>query len=85
MIEQLAVYIRSLGHVIGRRSSINEVFRGFLELSTTNASTISDSLLGNLSRWGLNIERLRWNGVQWHLLCEWYTVRGAAKDNEPLF
>lgn len=38
--------------------STNEVFLGFVELPITDASTITDSLLGNLSKWTLDLERL---------------------------
>ncbi|KAK2548314.1 52 kDa repressor of the inhibitor of the protein kinase [Acropora cervicornis] len=42
--------------------SVNEVFLGFVELPTTDARTITDSLLGNVSKWGLDTERLRGMG-----------------------
>ena len=37
---------------------INEVFLGFVELPITDASTITDSFLGNLSKWTSDLERL---------------------------
>ena len=58
MTEQLAVCIRYLNASSDDEVSVNEVFLGFVELPTTDASTITDSLLGNLSKWGLDTERL---------------------------
>ena len=58
MTEQLVVCIRYLNTPSDDKVSVNEVFLGFIELPTTDASTITDSLLGNLSKWGLDIERL---------------------------
>ena len=62
MTEQLAVCIRYLNASSDDKVSVNEVFLGFVELPTTDASTITDSLLGNLSKWGLDTERLRGMG-----------------------
>ncbi|XP_044167683.1 uncharacterized protein LOC122951709 [Acropora millepora] len=62
MTEQLAVCIRYLNASSDDEASVNKVFLGFVELSTTDASTITDSLLGNLSKWGLDTERLRGMG-----------------------
>ena len=57
MTEQLALCIRYLNTSSDDEVSVNEVFLGFVELPTTDAST--DSLLGNLSKWGLDTEQLR--------------------------
>ena len=57
MTEQLAVCIRYLNTSSDDEVSVNEVFLGFVELPTTDTST--DSLLGNLSKWGLDTEQLR--------------------------
>jgi len=62
MTEQLAVCIRYLNASSDDEVSVNEVFLGFVELPTTDASTITDSLLGNLSKWGLDTERQRGMG-----------------------
>ena len=62
MTEQLAVCIRYLNASSDDEVRVNEVFLGFVELPTTDASTITDSLLGNLSKWGLDTERLRGMG-----------------------
>ncbi|XP_068720569.1 52 kDa repressor of the inhibitor of the protein kinase-like [Montipora capricornis] len=62
MTEQLAVCIRHLNASSDDEVSVNEVFLGFVELPTTDASTITDSLLRNLSKWGLDTERLRGMG-----------------------
>ena len=59
---ELAVCIRYLNASSDDEVSVNEVFLGFVELPTTDASTITDSLLGNLSKWGLDTERLRGMG-----------------------
>ena len=56
MTEQLAVCIRYLNASSDDEVSVNEVFLGFAELPTTDASTITDSLLG------LGF-RVTWNGV----------------------
>ena len=60
--EQLAVCIRYLNTSSDDEVSVNEVFLGFVELPTTDASTITDSLLANLSKWGLDTEPLRGMG-----------------------
>ena len=54
MTEELAVCILYLNASSDDKVSVNEVFLGFVELPTTDASTITDSLLGNLSKWGLH-------------------------------
>lgn len=39
--------------------AVHELFLGFVELPATDAATITESLLENLSQWGIHLDRLR--------------------------
>lgn len=39
--------------------AVHELFLGFVELPATDTATITESLLENLSQWGIHLDRLR--------------------------
>ena len=39
--------------------AVHELFLGFVELPATDAATITESLLENLSQWGIHLDRLQ--------------------------
>lgn len=39
--------------------AVHELFLGFVELPATDEATITESLLENLSQWGIHLDRLR--------------------------
>ena len=59
MTEQLAVCVRYLSKPSSEEMEVNEAFLGFVELSRTDAATITASMLQHLVKWGIDLDRLR--------------------------
>jgi hypothetical protein len=61
-IEQLSICVRYVFEVERGLFEICEDFIGFAKLKVTDAETIADKLLSKLSKWGVNMAKLRGKG-----------------------
>ncbi|KAJ4925259.1 hypothetical protein JOQ06_017994 [Pogonophryne albipinna] len=59
-IEQLSICIRYINHVNG--AEICEEFLGFCPLAKQDAALITEAILSQLEKWGLEIDYLRGQG-----------------------